>query len=527
MQARLFAVAALLLVSSSATLGAPTVVTGLETRASIVFPPLPTALWVATIDPDTLGKIADIHAACPPCFNSGGSGAADAHGRQAYATVWAGTKPAIGVIDTKLNALTAVIDTNIPEVRRLVADPVRARLYAAGDYPTPQLSVIDTRSLQVLTTIPLPPQTSGGMTSAVSEDGSRLYITIANTLAVVDLSSWSVVTTKALQSTPGAIAVNAGRNELYLGLWQTQGILVLAADSLAPLRTLMSPGSVFSLLSRSSDGVLLVETDSGEGSVDTRLDAIDPATGQRLATSTHTGVGNTASIDGRRVYRFEPGIAQPGQPFAEHSDHLLALDATSLATLGSAVLDARAADDPSRNGSRIVGTFIASVPRVSDAVEYFYAGLGHYFITSLTAEINALDTGMFPGWQRTGQTIPVYAQRDDGPEGSVAVCRFYGLPQKGLDSHFYSASATECAEVQQDFGDSWLLESSEVFDVYPADAATGACLFDTTPVYRVYNNRPDANHRYTTSLAIRNSMVAAGWVAEGYGADAVAFCAPR
>ena len=59
------------------------------------------------------------------------------------------------------------------------------------------------------------------------------------------------------------------------------------------------------------------------------------------------------------------------------------------------------------------------------------------------------------------------------------------------------------------------------------DIATGACLFDTTPVYRVYNNRPDANHRYTTSLATRDSMVVAGWIAEGYGPDAVAFCGPR
>jgi len=66
-----------------------------------------------------------------------------------------------------------------------------------------------------------------------------------------------------------------------------------------------------------------------------------------------------------------------------------------------------------------------------------------------------------------------------------------------------------------------------VFDVYPADAATGACPFETTPVYRVYNNRPDANHRYTTSLAIRDSMVQAGWIPEGYGLDAVAFCVPR
>jgi chorismate synthase len=46
-------------------------------------------------------------------------------------------------------------------------------------------------------------------------------------------------------------------------------------------------------------------------------------------------------------------------------------------------------------------------------------------------------------------------------------------------------------------------------------------------VYREWNRRPDTNHRYTTSKAERDRMVALGGVAEGYGPDAVAMCAPR
>ena len=45
-------------------------------------------------------------------------------------------------------------------------------------------------------------------------------------------------------------------------------------------------------------------------------------------------------------------------------------------------------------------------------------------------------------------------------------------------------------------------------------------------MYRVLNGRRDANHRYVTSPAIRATMLAAGWIAEGYGPDAVAMCAP-
>jgi hypothetical protein len=47
------------------------------------------------------------------------------------------------------------------------------------------------------------------------------------------------------------------------------------------------------------------------------------------------------------------------------------------------------------------------------------------------------------------------------------------------------------------------------------------------PVYRTWNQRADSNHRYTAVREIRDGMVARGYVAEGYGPDAVAMCAPR
>jgi len=46
------------------------------------------------------------------------------------------------------------------------------------------------------------------------------------------------------------------------------------------------------------------------------------------------------------------------------------------------------------------------------------------------------------------------------------------------------------------------------------------------PVYRVWNDRADTNHRYLTDLALRDVMVAQGGVAEGYGPDRVDMCAP-
>jgi hypothetical protein len=93
-----------------------------------------------------------------------------------------------------------------------------------------------------------------------------------------------------------------------------------------------------------------------------------------------------------------------------------------------------------------------------------------------------------------------------------------------LDSHFYSASASECQAVADRFPNAWVFESSDVFTVaLPVD---GVCADGTIPIYRVYNNRTDVNHRYTPSAAVKAQMVEAGWIAEGYGPSAVAMCAP-
>jgi hypothetical protein len=56
------------------------------------------------------------------------------------------------------------------------------------------------------------------------------------------------------------------------------------------------------------------------------------------------------------------------------------------------------------------------------------------------------------------------------------------------------------------------------------DPVSGVCPSGGVPVYRLWNNRIDSNHRYTTRAAIRDQMVAKGYVAEGYGPDSVALC---
>ena len=153
-------------------------------------------------------------------------------------------------------------------------------------------------------------------------------------------------------------------------------------------------------------------------------------------------------------------------------------------------------------------------------IEYYYASLGHYFITSFVDDMNALDSAHFPGWSRTGYTF----NASNASDGFVSVCRFYIPPPYG-DSHFFSASSAECTAVASRFPQ-FLLETPNAMKVGLPDPMTGLCPAPTLmPVYRVWNNRLDTNHRYTTDRSVRDAMVALGWIAEGYGPDAVAMCA--
>ena len=165
-------------------------------------------------------------------------------------------------------------------------------------------------------------------------------------------------------------------------------------------------------------------------------------------------------------------------------------------------------------------------PGMVAVVEFYNAALDHYFITASAKEIADLDGGVHKGWARTGKSFKAYAPGSTGSTGRRPVCRAYGNPAAGLDSHFYSASPQECVATLSKFKDAWLLEASEVFEMELPDAVTGACASGGAPIYRVWNNRADSNHRYTTSIADRDAMVARGYVKEGYGPDSVTLCAP-
>jgi glucose/arabinose dehydrogenase len=159
---------------------------------------------------------------------------------------------------------------------------------------------------------------------------------------------------------------------------------------------------------------------------------------------------------------------------------------------------------------------LAASPAAPVSVEYFNETLGHYFMTAFPEEAAFLDAGALGGaWKRTGFAFPA------GPDDALAVdvCRLFGTPGVGPNTHFYTGNAAECASLRAN--PLWTFEATAFRTRMPVD---DACAPPLRPVYRLYSNPTTlagVNHRYTADGATYAAMQAKGWIGEG-----VAFCVP-
>ncbi len=169
----------------------------------------------------------------------------------------------------------------------------------------------------------------------------------------------------------------------------------------------------------------------------------------------------------------------------------------------------------------LAGTATGQAVTLSTVIEYYNAALDHYFITWVPDEIAKLDAGtVIKGWTRTGKSFNTYRTAS---AGTSPVCRYYIPPGKG-DSHFFGRGTAECNATGQN-NPTFVLEDPAFMQMFLP--AAGVCPANTVQVYRVFSNRPDANHRYMTDKAVRAQMVGKGWLAEGDGPDMVVMCAPQ
>jgi hypothetical protein len=191
----------------------------------------------------------------------------------------------------------------------------------------------------------------------------------------------------------------------------------------------------------------------------------------------------------------------------------------------------RSATAAVESGPCVLRAFSVAVTAAGGAVtavqaqEYFNATLDRYIVVDDQEAVD-LDTGVHPGWSPTGEGMAVYLAGGSDGRGQP-VCRFLGVAPGNLGSHFLTARAEECIAMRAPpLSDSWILESGDAFEAPLPDALSGECPYGSAPVYRFWNPR-NGDHRYVVSPALRGELLCQGWIAEGYGPDAVALCTAR
>ena len=178
----------------------------------------------------------------------------------------------------------------------------------------------------------------------------------------------------------------------------------------------------------------------------------------------------------------------------------------------------------------LAGTGVANTLPTTTMVEYYFAAVDYYFITSRAGDITALDAA--PGWSRTGKSFKVYITQQSG---TLALNRYF-FDQIAVNntrgSHFYTVVQTEkdaLASLNPTNAQTPRLPFNEGVDSYAftpvVEGVGGTCAAGQVPVYRIFRGParfPDnGNHRFTTDTGIYNSFVALGWDGEG-----VKFCTP-
>jgi hypothetical protein len=150
------------------------------------------------------------------------------------------------------------------------------------------------------------------------------------------------------------------------------------------------------------------------------------------------------------------------------------------------------------------------------ALEFYNTDLRHYFVAAGQDEIaNILAGGAGRNWFLTGQAFKVYpSMPQDTFVAAAPVCRFYGRPAGGPNSHFFTAESGECELVKSAGG--WFYEGIG-FYIRPV-LADGTCPDGLISVNRAYNNgfaTNDSNHRFSTSESTMAQMAREGWTVEG------------
>ena len=429
----------------------------------------------------------------------------------------------ISVIDAATNALVATIAVG-DSPYGVAASPDGRNVYVANTF-SGAVSIVDTVANRVVGTVGVDPHPRG---VAVNAPGTRIYVASAASLAVIDAASRTVVAKAPIGGEAYGVAVSPDGRRVYVGARQ----VTIYDPHPPPPCVPPPPGSpappcpVYPL-EIVNHRVLILDTATNAFAGAVELDAtpfgvaVDPRDAAVYATTPGTGMlwvidGASATV----VRQLAVGVAPYGVSTHPDGNRVYVADAYLNAVHVVDVRGLRVVDTIAVGVSPVAFGAFVGPPADDLAVEYFHRDYGHYFVTAGPGEIALLDSGVYPGWVRTGEAFRV---RPLDTPGAADVCRFWsGLSYAPKSSHFYTPFDWECAKVRAN--PAWTYE--DVRFALNLPDGNGTCAPGRDPLYRLYNDGASGapNHRYTTSTAVRATMVAQGWVPEGFGAFGVIGC---
>lgn len=156
------------------------------------------------------------------------------------------TSDSVSVVDTNSNTVTTTIPVSTGAVG-VAYSPDRSRVYTTGFSVSDNVAVIDTATNTVIATIPIPDYPTG---IAVSPDGSKAYVTsyMSNIVSVVNLSNNTVSGTITVGDSPAGVVFSPNGNRAYISNAASIDVSVIdtANDSVVATVTLGS-GQPFGL----------------------------------------------------------------------------------------------------------------------------------------------------------------------------------------------------------------------------------------------------------------------------------------
>jgi YVTN family beta-propeller protein len=403
-------------------------------------------------------------------------------GQKAYVTnVSSGN---VSYIDIATRELERTVTTGTPGTapRGIAVSPDHSRLYVANS-GTNAVAVIDRAAGTVVSAVPVG---NGPFGLAITPNGATVITanTIGNSASFVSTATNALLGTIPVGTQPYGVATSPDGSLVYVANFASNSVSVIDVATRTVIDTITVGLGPFGI-AVSSDGTRLYVSDNQN-----RVSVVDAVARQSIGSIPVGSHPQGVALTPDDKYLF---VAN------QFSDSVDVID-----TATKTVVFTRAVpSDPVSLGAFISPPLV----RARQAVEFYHAFFGHYFVTIQEDEIEALDTGVFVGWARTGQTFNVF----DLGSGYADVCRFFTTAFPPKSSHFYTPLAFECDLVKQN--PDWVYEKI-AFQLRLPEA--GACPSGTIPLYRLYNNGLTGapNHRYTTSSTIRAQMVTQGYIPE-------------